>query len=86
MKRLHFAFPLVFAAIFAVPAPASDARLENRVRLLEQSVRALTLGAPPAAVRDDTATRRRLDHLALEVDRLKAEVRLLRERLDALSG
>ncbi len=76
---------LTFAAIVAVPAAGADPVLENRVRILEQSIRSLTLGAPPAAVRDESATRRRIDALTSEVQRLQAEVQVLRQRVDSLA-
>ena len=79
-------FVLAVLAVAAPPAAGADPALENRVGILEQTVRGLTLGAPPAAVRDDAATRRRLDGLALEIRRLRAEVQALRERLDAMAA
>ncbi len=76
---------LTLAAIVALPAVGADPMLENRVRILEQSIRSLTLGAPPAAVRDESATRRRIDVLTAEVQRLQTEMQVLRQRVDSLT-
>jgi hypothetical protein len=85
-RHTVLAIAIIAVAVLAFtnePASGADPVLENRVRVLEQSIRALTLGAPPVARSDAAATRCKLDDLTAEVRRLRAYMDVLRQLLDA---